>query len=351
MFFNRPWKIITIIALAQVAIIACYMGATIGDASPVTKAADKGKSKKKSAAAKKKSEPKHAKQNHEPKLMQPDKDEAASSKKDSAELVPLDAPITKAALETAASAPDKAPPKTTDTAIPTDPPGTPVASDTKEPAKAPPSSPEGNQGTGTGIPPASDLSATKDRVPVKPSDGVAPIDPLTPIPSVPPLGPSSSEVGPPPTPRTPAVSTPCPWTLRIGLEDGKTILTATAGKEVHFKIVCDQLNLQAPRGNIEAQGCVKVSSAGLEGTCDRLSISWQLDEVVLVGQAQLKCQREGQDVELRSDRLSLRLSPVNVKKTASREGDRHEARRTKGKKKRLAETRHTVSLLAPSRGL
>ena len=58
----------------------------------------------------------------------------------------------------------------------------------------------------------------------------------------------------------------------------------------------------------EALGAVKITSSGLEGTCDRLAIAWQEDRVVLDGKAQLKCQREGQDIELRAEQLSLRLS-------------------------------------------
>jgi hypothetical protein len=97
----------------------------------------------------------------------------------------------------------------------------------------------------------------------------------------------------------------------MALVDGKTHLTAQSGKEVRFRVVCDQLSLQAPRGTIEAQGVVKLSSTGLEGSCERLTISWQEDQVMLDGQAKLKCQRDGQNVELKSDRLSLRLSPAN----------------------------------------
>jgi hypothetical protein len=104
---------------------------------------------------------------------------------------------------------------------------------------------------------------------------------------------------------------PCPWTLRLEIVKGKTRLTAAIGKKVQFRVICDKLNLQAPRGTIEALGEVKISSAGLEGTCDRLAIAWQEDRVVLDGKAQLKCQREGQDIELKAAQLSLRLSATD----------------------------------------
>jgi hypothetical protein len=101
----------------------------------------------------------------------------------------------------------------------------------------------------------------------------------------------------------------CPWTLRVALVQGKTHLTAQTGKEVRFRVICDRLSMQAPGGNIDAQGAVKLASNGLEGCCDRLTISWQEDQVVLEGAAKLQCRREGQYVELKAARLSLRLTP------------------------------------------
>src|SRR5262249_60202165 len=89
---------------------------------------------------------------------------------------------------------------------------------------------------------------------------------------------------------------------------GRTQLSARIGKEVQFRVSCERLNLQAPRGSIEACGGVKLANYDLEGACDRLTITWQEDHVVLEGKAQLKCRHDGQDMELKSDRLSLRLS-------------------------------------------
>jgi hypothetical protein len=111
---------------------------------------------------------------------------------------------------------------------------------------------------------------------------------------------------------------PCPWTLRIEIinaktnDNGKTLLTASVGKEVQFRIMCDKLDLQSPRGIIDATGSVTLTSEGLDGTCDRLQITWVEDVVVLEGKANLKCQRDGQEVELKAERLSLRLSASGV---------------------------------------
>jgi hypothetical protein len=106
----------------------------------------------------------------------------------------------------------------------------------------------------------------------------------------------------------PPVEGPCPWTLRVEIIKGRTLLTAQTGQEVQFRVSCDKLDLQAPRGTIKASGNVKVESEGLKGACEQLSIAWQQDQVVLEGNAELKSQRDGQDMDLKAAKLSLRLS-------------------------------------------
>lgn len=128
--------------------------------------------------------------------------------------------------------------------------------------------------------------------------------------------PQTTEVPPLPPPLD---SKPhCPWTLRIEIVDGKTLLTAQSGKEVQFRVQCEKLDLQTPTGCLDASGSVKLTSEGVEGTCDRLTITWQEDHVVLEGKAHLKCHRDGQNVELKAARLSLRLSGA---KTVQRGGN------------------------------
>jgi hypothetical protein len=107
--------------------------------------------------------------------------------------------------------------------------------------------------------------------------------------------------------------------LRIEIVKGRTLLTAETCKDVQFHLSCEHLNLTAPLGTIEAKGDVKLSSPGIDGTCDRLTISWQDDQVVLEGQAQMKCRRAGQDLELKSARLSLRLSGARIETGADAE--------------------------------
>src|SRR5262249_27794614 len=101
---------------------------------------------------------------------------------------------------------------------------------------------------------------------------------------------------------------PCPWTLRMAIVEGRTQLEARNGKEVQFQVSCKQLDLQAPCGSIQAQGDVKISGSGRDGTCGRPTINGRDEQVLRKGHAQLKRLRDGQEVEWRADRLSLKLS-------------------------------------------
>src|SRR5262249_50032416 len=152
--------------------------------------------------------------------------------------------------------------------------------------------------------------------PARPSGPTAPPPPVTepPRPADPIASPPPGPAPTPPAPQSaepPAVLPPdftCPWVLRVEIIKGRTLMTAQTGKEVQFRVSCDKLELQAPRGSIMASGNVTVSSDGLQGSCDQLVIAWQKDQVVLEGKAELKCHRDGQEVDLKAAKLSLRLS-------------------------------------------
>jgi hypothetical protein len=168
----------------------------------------------------------------------------------------------------------------------------PGAPPTKPSAPAPsllpsPPAPPGNGGTDT---------PTRPTPPPVAADPPRPADPLV-APAVPTQ-----------TTEPPAPDAPCPWVLRVEIVKGRTLMTAQSGKEVQFRVSCDKLDMQAPRGSILASGNVTVSSEGLEGSCHQLMIAWQADQVILEGKAELKCRREGQEVDLKASRLSLRLS-------------------------------------------
>src|SRR5207244_511147 len=165
----------------------------------------------------------------------------------------------------------------------------------------------------------------------------SPPSPLPPIPDTPPASIGRPEAAPlmeppsaltrimpqpqPQQPEPPLPMGPCPWTLKMTIVDGLTVMEARIGKEIQFRIVCEKLDLQTPRGAIHAQGDVKISGAGLDGHCDRLLINWHVDQIVVEGNAYLKCLREGHDVELTADRLSLRLSESSTVKGVGRRKD------------------------------
>ena len=108
---------------------------------------------------------------------------------------------------------------------------------------------------------------------------------------------------------------------------GHTQLEACIGKEVQFRVTCAQLSIEAPRGSLNAKGDVKITGSDLDGTCEHLTINWQDDHVFLEGKAHLKCLRNGQDVELNSDRLSLKLSASSSVKGTGTTKTRSSSRR------------------------
>jgi hypothetical protein len=357
MLAKGPWKILGILALAQAGIIVCYLAVFAKDPAPARPGPDKDIVVQAAPAdaplTVAKSEPPAAAKEEKPKLVQikeetpkpvppkpvpmdeanalpagPPKDEPPSPAKQEAEIrLSAPAPDTGSWMKpredvlAKGKAPhceqgEKVSPPDTDKACPppekkeepkpaeSAPDKAPVGMAHPEPVDKPAPAPSVSEAA---TPPVGDKS--------KPASGPAPVEPTPPAaPESKPTAAAAADSGPVPPPaatapvKTVVAPKPCPWTLRVALVDGKTHLTAQTGKEVRFRVVCDQLNLQAPCGNIEAQGTVKLASSGLEGSCDRLTISWQEDQVVLEGSAKLKCYREGQNVELKAARLSLRLT-------------------------------------------
>ena len=54
--------------------------------------------------------------------------------------------------------------------------------------------------------------------------------------------------------KAPAADVPCPWVLRVEIVKGRTLLAASTGKEIQFRVSCDRLDLAAPNGRIQAMG-------------------------------------------------------------------------------------------------
>jgi hypothetical protein len=81
--------------------------------------------------------------------------------------------------------------------------------------------------------------------------------------------------------------TDSPWTLHLETTDGKTVLQAVVHRKAKFKVVCDRLDLQSPRGAMMAVGHVQLSGEGFQGACDRLSIPLHDDRLILEGNAEV----------------------------------------------------------------
>lgn len=331
MSWYRRWGIIGVLALAQVGVIICYQAFLAGVGSPVRAASQEKKSEQPAVAAAK----------PETQLPVPPVPEVKVEEAGKLELpgmIPLPEPKNLPTLEPVNNARVEVPPPPPfkdgqgSTVMP--PAIVPVAA--KEPV------PDAKTMLITATKPQSDsppLPLTGDPLlgnvgPAKVEDTHSTLLPTPPvIPTVvkvqqnslstdPPEGPplDSLSKGPPEGPPVVAVKHqtvvgPCPWMLRIEIIKGKTQLTASIGKEVQFRIACEKLDLQAPRGVIDASGTVTLNSEGLEGNCDHLQITWEEEHLVMEGNAQLKCHREGQEVELKSSRLSLRLSGGGVSPT------------------------------------
>jgi hypothetical protein len=110
---------------------------------------------------------------------------------------------------------------------------------------------------------------------------------------------------------------PFPWSVALEIIDGRTHLKLHNGKDMKLTVSCDKLDVQTPRGRIEASGKVKFTSDNIEGTCERLTISWQEEDVVVLEKVQLKCKLEGQAAEVAALQLRLRLNRIVGATTAS----------------------------------
>jgi hypothetical protein len=103
----------------------------------------------------------------------------------------------------------------------------------------------------------------------------------------------------------------------VEIVEGRPQLEARNGKDVRFSVNCEKLNLQAPDGTITAQGKIKVVAPDLEGLCDALTINWKEDRIILEKDVRLKCQKDGQEVELTGERLTVKLTAIAPAKSAA----------------------------------
>jgi hypothetical protein len=103
-----------------------------------------------------------------------------------------------------------------------------------------------------------------------------------------------------------------PWTFHVTVVQGVTHLEARTGDDVHFTISCLNLNMQTPNGNLQASGSVQFTGPNVEGACDKLVLAWADEHVSLEGNVSLRCLQNGQDVDLRGEKLSIKLAAIET---------------------------------------
>jgi hypothetical protein len=76
--------------------------------------------------------------------------------------------------------------------------------------------------------------------------------------------------------------------------------------------------MQTPKGNLQASGSVQFTGPNVEGTCDKLTLRWPDENVCLEGNVHLKCQQNGQDVDLTGEKLTIKLAAIETLPPPSR---------------------------------
>jgi hypothetical protein len=114
---------------------------------------------------------------------------------------------------------------------------------------------------------------------------------------------------------------PSPWKFQVAIVDQRTVLTAKTAKGATFVIRCEKLNLNRPGGNVEATGNVEIDGKEMKGSCDRLTITWGEDRLLLEGNATLKRWTGGELIELHGPQLHFHMSTVGPNGNAYQPGD------------------------------
>jgi hypothetical protein len=107
-----------------------------------------------------------------------------------------------------------------------------------------------------------------------------------------------------------------PWVVRVEVIDSMTHLIAR-GKDTEFRVVCENLKMQSPSGDIAAEGTITITVAGLAVSCNRLVLNWQDEWVMMDGDVRLTTEKDGQRVELHGSQLRLKLSTLTAANAAN----------------------------------
>ena len=89
------------------------------------------------------------------------------------------------------------------------------------------------------------------------------------------------------------------------------------GQNTEFRVVCQNLKMQSPSGDILAEGDINIITAGFKVSCSRLIITWQDEWVTMEGNVRLYSEKEGQKLELEGTHLRLRLTTLTSAKAGN----------------------------------
>lgn len=190
-------------------------------------------------------------------------------------------------------------------------PASAVPDDTTEATEpAPLSVPQGLYPNASGAKPAAPQTIDPD---FKPAGAPQEFQKLPPMGPPEPIKPIKEPVPQPkPLEFTPPVGVDAaPWVIRVEVIKTQTHLIATS-KSAEFHILCQHLKVQSPTGDIQAEGEIKVNAVGLDMECERLTISWKNDWVLLEGKVHLQTEKDGQKVEMTGDKLQLKLTSLTA---------------------------------------
>ena len=107
-----------------------------------------------------------------------------------------------------------------------------------------------------------------------------------------------------------------PWVVRVEVINAMTHLIAR-GQNTEFRVVCQNLKMQSPSGDILAEGDINIITAGFKVSCSRLIITWQDEWVTMEGNVRLYSEKEGQKLELEGTHLRLRLTTLTSAKAGN----------------------------------
>lgn len=99
----------------------------------------------------------------------------------------------------------------------------------------------------------------------------------------------------------------CPWNMSLQIVEGRSRLEARTETGVELRISCGKLQLRYPDGDIEAQGHVVFAAGNMEGSCERLTLTWRDSKIVLIGNVRLKGRQDNQEVDLTGDSMTFKL--------------------------------------------